>query len=377
MKKEDDDSLFFEEEFHSKDRKIHRKERKRATAKDRSKYKKSDRDQLKKRQPRPPSHGEKLKRGRVLAITPEGIIVDHEHKLFSCALKGVLKKETSQLKNLVAVGDFVHFSKKNDAEGVISSIEERRSVLSRADNLSRRKEQLIAVNIDQVLIITSVVLPPLKPFLIDRYLIATKKGNMDPVIVVNKIDLLKAPPSLVDADTLEEEKALFKAFKQAYSKLGIPLYCVSATTGEGLGALKQAMQGKASVFSGQSGVGKSSLINALLGTELATRELVAKTSKGAHTTSTTHLIPLENEGFCIDTPGIRSFGIWELDPSELQSYFPDIAHLAVNCKYPDCRHLQEPGCAVKKAIEEGTLSTLRFDSYAALLTSLETEHRLR
>jgi ribosome biogenesis GTPase len=185
-----------EDDFHEKDRKASRKERKLATTRDRSKFKKSDQDQIKKRAESLPPPDENLTRGLVLAVTPEGIVVDADQKEFMCALKGILKKENLQIKNLVAVGDYVHFAPTGEKAGVIAYVEPRRSVLSRADNLSRRKEQLIAVNIDQVLITCSVVLPALKPFLIDRYIIAAHKGNMQPIIVVNKIDFPTSPPDL-------------------------------------------------------------------------------------------------------------------------------------------------------------------------------------
>ncbi len=358
-----DEYWSFEEEYHAKDRKSSRKERKRAVLEDRSKYKKTDQDQRKKREIEPLQEG--LLRGRVLSILPEEILVDVSHKLYRCQLKGSLKKEKNQLKNLIAIGDFVRFSEDT---GIISSIEERYSVLSRADNLLRRKEQLIAVNIDQVIITASVVSPPLKPFLIDRYIIAAQKGNMQPIIVVNKVDLLSVS---------EEEKELFLETKKTYEELKIPFLGVSIKTREGIDRLKDLMEGKASVFSGQSGVGKSSLINAILGTQLAVGSIVEKTFKGSHTTTRAHLIPLEKEGFCIDTPGIKSFGLWDLSKEEIQNYFPEIESYAHQCKYPSCSHQKEPGCAVQIAAKEGAISSLRYASYCALIEAMQQEHRHR
>ena len=203
-----DDFLHYEEEFFSKDKKDSRKERKAASNKDRSKYKKSDQDQLKKQMPTSLSEEEeKMPRGRVLAIIPEGILVDAETQVVLCQLKGSLKKEKNRMKNLVAVGDFVRFTVKGEKEGTIAKIEERTSILSRADNLSRNKEQLIAVNIDQVLITVSVLFPSFKVSLIDRYIIAAQKGGMEPVIVINKIDLFDSPPPRNSSRTVGRRKS--------------------------------------------------------------------------------------------------------------------------------------------------------------------------
>ncbi|MES2122598.1 MAG: ribosome small subunit-dependent GTPase A, partial [Chlamydiota bacterium] len=134
---------------------------------------------------------------------------------------------------------------------------------------------------------------------------------------------------------------------------------------------------KTSVFSGQSGVGKSTLINAIAGTSLATGGIVHSTQKGSHTTTSTQLLTLANGGFCIDTPGIKSFGLWDLGPEDLAAYYSEISAHSASCKFPDCSHMNEPDCAVQKAVEEGEISHLRFASYCALMTSLSEEHRQR
>lgn len=374
-----DDPLSHEEAFHEKDKKEWRAERKLRTARDRSKYKKTDWDKRleKEKQKRESLTGKDLERGRVLAITQSGILVDVEGLLYTCSLRGSLKKEKERIKNLIAVGDFVHFTAIGEKEGAIETVEERHSVLSRSENINRRREQLIAVNIDQVLITTSILMPSLKPTLIDRYLIATLKGNMAPVIVINKVDLLENPPEGTLPKDIEKEKENFKASIEAYSAIGVPLLPLSASTGEGLDALKEMMHGKSSVFSGQSGTGKSSLINATIGAELRTGEVIEKTRKGAHTTTSTHLLPIEGGGFCIDTPGIKSFGVWDLKAEEVQDYYPEINAIAADCKYPDCTHFSEPECAVRDAVERGEISRLRFDSYCALIQSIKEKYRPR
>jgi len=364
-----DDHFDVEEEFHSKEsRKIYRKERRLASKKDRSKFKKTD--EKKRKKPLSLSDDD-IKRGRVLCIVPEGVIVDHEGQELLCTLKGIFKKEVDQVKNLIAVGDFVRFTE----EGVITGIEERTSILSRADTLSQRKAQLLAVNVDQVLIVSSVCLPPLKPHLIDRYIIAAQKGNMRPFIVINKIDLFH--DLSLSYELREKEEALLDELSRCYKQIGIPFFPVSANTQEGIELLKDAMRGKTSVLSGQSGAGKSSLINVLLGLSLKTGEVVSKTKKGAHTTTSARLIPIDGGGFCIDTPGVKSFGLWDLEPWEVQDNFPEIKEAARDCRFPDCAHLKEPDCSVIKKVEEGMISPLRFASYCALMASLKEEHRLR
>lgn len=372
----DDNHLHFEESYHAQDKKASRRERKRLSDKDRSKYKKTDWVQIEHRaQPRP-LEPDNL-RGRVLGIGSDGAVVGVEGTLYLCQLKGSLKQERQRATNLLAVGDFVHIRPTEDKEGMIHYIEPRKSTLSRQDPIAPIKQQLIAVNIDQVLITTSVVLPALKPYLIDRYIIAATKGKMAPLIVINKTDYFTSPADFSDPQLMKEERALFEELMHTYKNLSIPIFAVSAKTGEGLSDLKKAMEGKTSVFSGQSGTGKSSLINALLGTSLDIGEVIEKTCKGSHTTKAAHLIPLEIGGFCVDTPGIRSFGIWDLTPEEVQGYYTEIFELSSACKFPNCSHLHEPECAVKHAAEEKTISPLRFASYCALMQSLGQQDRRR
>lgn len=358
-----------EKHYFGSDRKLHREERKRKKAKDRSKYKKSNLNKLP--QDEKPLL-ENLSRGRVLSIQSIGITVQHESDTYLCSLRGALKKEKTSFKNLVTVGDFVLFEKIDDEEGVIAHVEPRHSILSRADNLSRRKEQLIASNIDQVLITVSVVTPPLKPFLVDRYIIAASKGGMSPVIVVNKVDLIEG-----DDPFVIEQGELLRAFVEAYSQTGIPVVEVSTHTGEGVQELKNLMKDKSSVFSGQSGVGKSTLINSITGLDLVIGDVVKKTRKGAHTTTTAQLIPLDFGGWCIDTPGIKSFGVWNLERDEIEQYYTEIFETGHQCKFPDCSHSHETGCAVKDALERGEITALRYSSYIALLEAIAEEHKRR
>lgn len=363
-----DDYLDFEEDYQPRGKRESRKERRESQTRDRSKYKKTDQDQRREHlKAEEPPLGGNYKRGRVLSISPEIITIAAEHQNYICTLKGALKKERTKQKNLIAVGDFVHFEVKSIDSGAITHVEKRTSFLARADNLSRRKQQLIAVNIDQVFIVMSVVAPKLKPLLIDRYILSALKGNMKPIILINKIDLLSDPPENIQAVDIAAEKMLLEEFREAYTPLNIPIVELSVTTGENLDKLKALMHNQTSVFSGQSGVGKSSLINATLGSSLPIGEMVEKTRKGSHTTTTAELIPLQDEGFCVDTPGIKSFGVYDINPEEILLTFPDFVPFASECKFPNCTHIHEPNCAIKEALETKKIHPLRYASYTTLL----------
>jgi len=346
-----------EEDYFTK--KERRKEKKRISGRDRSKYKKSEFSKHIKRQEELQAKKvakQKTSRGRVLSIYTDGIMVYAHQKKYLCTLRGRLKQEQTRSKNLIVVGDFVAFQKASHDEGVIASIEKRRSVLARKSS-NKQKMQLMAANIDQVLIVASMVDPILDPTLIDRAIIAARKGNMRPVIVLNKMDLV---------DTKEEE---YREFINGYQGLRIPILQISCRTGQGIEALMQKMKKKVSVFAGLSGVGKSSLINAACNLDLAINEVADKTGRGRHTTTRAHLIRLESGGWCIDTPGIQNFGVWELTQQDLVDHYRDLGRFASNCQYSRCTHTHEPDCAVKRAVEANKLSSLRYRSYLKLLKS--------
>lgn len=347
-----------EENFHSEERKAFRKERKRIQSSDRSKFKKTDFDKQKiELPPDDPS----LKKGRIISISLNGALVDSDGLLYTCSLRGLLKKEKTQAKNLIAVGDFVRFLPTSLAEGSIAYIEPRSSLLVRED-IRGTQEQLIAVNVDLAVIVVSVITPPLKPALIDRYLIAAEKGGIHPLIVITKIDLL--------SEATPEEQEHYRETLKAYEPLKIPVIPVSIRTQEGLEMVRFALQNKCSVFAGQSGVGKSSLLNALYGLNLKTGELTEKTQKGSHTTSMSELLSLPGGGYCIDTPGVRGFSLWNFKKEEIVRHFKEIGSIAKRCRYPDCSHIEEPNCAVKRALKRSRLSLQRYESYCSLLDEL-------
>ncbi|MBI5274785.1 MAG: ribosome small subunit-dependent GTPase A [Chlamydiales bacterium] len=365
--------LDFEERFHAKDRKIHKKERKLAQSKDKSKYKKTDTNKAKISLELSTN---KTAEGRVLSISSEGIIVAIDSKEYLCSIRGSLKQERTKKKNLVTVGDLVLVQLIDQLHGVITTIQNRSSVLCRAENYYRKKQQLLAANVDQVLITCSPFLPSFKPTLIDRYVIMAQKGNMTPIVLINKIDYLEHPPAMIHNEEHAQVVFLINEFCNAYKKLNVLVLKISAKTNDGLHSLEEVMKGKISVFSGQSGVGKTSLINLLTGLDLKIATLRTQTQKGKHTTTSACLIPLQHGGYCVDTPGIKSFGLWDIPLEELLSFFPDLQAFAHRCKFPNCRHIHEPNCGVKNAVEKEKLSFLRYESYLSLYEDIKENHDL-
>lgn len=365
---------YYEESDYFPGRKEARLERKLASKLDRSKYKKTDKEKHKRRDIAPHAKEDAVS-GIVTSIRAQDVYVESQGIKFCCSLRGVLKKEKHKLKNLIIVGDNVQFEKTGQDAGVIVAIDERKTVLSRADHLSQQKEHLIAANVDKVLITISVINPPLRTNIIDRYLIAALKGNLSPVILCNKTDLLN-DPSLSEEER-ENERTLMLELKKIYQQIGIPFITLSCESKEGLDELTAIMKDHISVFSGQSGTGKSSIINATCGLNLKVRETVQSSKKGAHTTSYAELIKLPFGGYVVDTPGIKSFGVWDLSASELPQLFPEIYDASHKCKFQDCTHRGETGCYIEEAIKEGLVSRLRYESYLSLLSSIESEHLRR
>jgi len=269
----------------------------------------------------------------------------------------------------IAVGDRALFYEKVDGSLMIHSVEERGTVLARPDPHNVQKERVIAANIDYVVNVVSVKAPPLRPRLIDRYLIATTRGGATPIICVNKVDLLS--PSDLDSELAQLD---------VYRDLGLKIVKCSAETGEGLEDLHRAIAGGMSVFVGHSGVGKSSILRALveqleldhIDTDaIRTADVSKARGTGRHTTRMSTLFDLGDGTTIIDTPGIREFGLWNMDTESLRAYFPEFDDLALECRFNDCTHTHEPGCAVKAAVEDGSLSGARYDTYLRLVDEME------
>ncbi len=294
--------------------------------------------------------------GRVISI--HGLVSNVRTKdgtMFRCATRRLLKTLETDQRHVVAVGDDVLFRPATNNEGIIERIEPRRGVISRT---SRGRQHVIVANVDQLVIVTSAAEPAIKPNLIDRMLITAEKAGITPIICINKIDLIDA--------------AELAPLVGVYSQLGYPVLAISATTGVCVDRLREFVRGKQSVVAGQSGVGKSSLLNAIEpDLALRVRSVSEDTNKGRHTTSSALLIPLDDmdydeTGYIVDTPGIRQFELWDVIPEEVAGYYRDIRPYVSHCRYPDCTHTHEEECAVKDAVADGRIDLRRYDSYCHL-----------
>jgi ribosome biogenesis GTPase / thiamine phosphate phosphatase len=291
-------------------------------------------------------------RGRVLSAQGlSSAVRADEGGLYHCATRRLLKSLSTDQRHVVAAGDRVWFRPAPHWEGIIERIEPRHGVLSRT---SRGRRHVIAVNVDQLLIVTSAAEPHLKPNLIDRMLVTAEKVRAQPIICINKVDL-------VDPADLEPLAGV-------YGQMGYTVLLLSAETGFGTAGFRRLVVGRESVVAGQSGVGKSSLLNAIEpGLDLKVRTVSTENEKGRHTTSTATLVPLSAGGFIVDTPGIRQFQLWDVIPAELAGFYRDLRSYVSLCRFPDCTHTHEADCAIKNAVADGQLDVRRYESYCHLL----------
>ena len=293
--------------------------------------------------------------GIVLRATAGFFEVDTAQGLWTCKLRGRLKKE-KQRTDLCVVGDRVRVERADEGLGTIEEVLPRRRVLSRQHPAQARREDVLVANLDQLFVVFAFGDPPLHPRMLDRFLVVAEHAGLDAVIIANKLDR-----------ETDEQRALF----ETYAKLGYPVLYTCAhrvsDSGDGIGALRDRIDGHVSAFAGASGVGKSSLLNAI-DPELALKVGATSdhTTKGRHTTRVATLHRVGN-GYVADTPGIRELGLWELPEGQLDRCFVEMRPFLGQCSFRDCRHRTEPDCAIKRAVEAGAISAERYESYRRML----------
>lgn len=276
----------------------------------------------------------------------------------NCKMRGVLRLKGLRCTNPVAVGDRVQVEDKGGDAPVVGEIEPRRNyIIRRASNLSK-EFQIIAANLDQAVLVATLTNPETSTTFIDRFLATAEAYQVPAVLVFNKIDLL---------DTDEWHKRLDE-LKALYESIGYPVVAMSAATGEGADALRAQLAGKMSLLSGNSGVGKSSIINLLVpDAHVRVGDVSHTHHKGMHTTTFSELLDLPDGGAIIDTPGVKAFGTIDFERAEVAHYFPEIFKISDECRFNNCTHTHEPGCAVLAAVEQGLIAPSRFTSYLSIL----------
>lgn len=284
-----------------------------------------------------------------------------EGEIYSCRVKRGASTGNDDA-TLVTIGDYVRIQPLEDEHGLIHHIEERRTLIGRSGTGRQQGgRQVIAANLDQLFCVTSAERDDFRRTVIDRYIVGALLGEVTPIILINKMDTADD----TYAEALEEGLAI-------YAELGYRLVFLSALEGEGIEELQELCRGKVTALVGQSGVGKSTIVNSMLGADVReTGSVRSSDSRGRHTTVGSEMLPLPTGGILIDTPGLREFGIWDLEPQELDGYFVEFREIQQECKYRPCTHTHEPDCAIIEAVEEGEIDEGRYSSYLSILETLE------
>ena len=276
----------------------------------------------------------------------------------NCKMRGVLRLKGLRCTNPVAVGDMVQVEDKGGDAPVVGAIEPRKNyIIRRASNLSK-EFQIIAANLDQAVLVATLINPETSTTFIDRFLATAEAYQVPAVLAFNKVDLL----------TTGELRQQVEDLKTMYEHIGYPVITMSAATGEGTDQLRALLQGKMSLLSGNSGVGKSSIINLLVpDAHVKVGDVSHTHHKGMHTTTFSELLDLPGGGAIIDTPGVKAFGTIDFERAQVAHYFPEIFRISDDCRFNNCTHTHEPGCAVRDAVEQGHISMSRYTSYLSIL----------
>ena len=280
-----------------------------------------------------------------------------------CRIKGKIRLQGIRTTNPIAVGDSVQFTRIEDGTGSIDSIEERRNFIARKSVNLSKESHVVASNLDRAFLIVTIAKPRTSSGFIDRFLVTAEAIGIPATIVFNKMDLLEGD---------EEASARQEELEKIYADVGYKTLRVSAETGQGIAEMKSALKDGIYLLSGHSGVGKSTIINRLVpGLELKTADVSESHSKGRHTTTFAEMFSVPEGGFIIDTPGIKGFGLVALQKETLNHQFPEFFALLMGCKFNNCVHTDEPGCAVRKAVEEGEVSEERYGNYVEMYAGFD------
>jgi len=293
-------------------------------------------------------------------------VQDDAGKFFNARIKGKFKLDDMKATNPVAVGDIVHAEMENELENTvtITEIESRKNYIIRTSPNQKKQYHIIAANLDQSLLFATLKDPKTSQGFIDRFLITAEAYHIPSIIVFNKSDLYK-----------QKELEKFEALKEMYEKIGYKVLLISIEKNIGLDELKDTLKNKTTLLTGHSGVGKSSFINMIFPElELRTQDVSGWSGKGLHTTTFAEMFNLPFGGKIIDTPGIRELGLVDISRQELSHYFPEMRILINNCQFNNCMHINEPGCAVKKAVENGQVNIERYISYCNILDSIDEKN---
>lgn len=303
-----------------------------------------------------------MEKGLVIKNTGSWYLVKtNDGKQIECKIKGNFRLKGIRSTNPIAVGDWVQIAVNTEGTAFITEIEDRKNyIIRRSSNLSKQSH-IIAANLDQCMLVVTVNYPETSTTFIDRFLASAEAYRVPVRLIFNKTDLYS-----------EEEQRYLDALVNLYTHIGYPCYRISALNETGVEEIKRDLQGKVTLFSGHSGVGKSTLINAILpDLNVKTGAISAAHNKGMHTTTFSEMFPVEGEGYIIDTPGIKGFGTFDMEDEEVGHYFKEIFEFSANCKYGNCTHRHEPGCAVRKAVENHYISESRYASYLNILEDKE------
>jgi len=291
-------------------------------------------------------------------------VKDAEGKLYRARIKGKMKIDKNiSSSNPVAVGDVVlmDMEEREDAQAMIHTVKDRRNYIVRVSPHNKHQKHIVASNLDLVLLIATITQPQTSLGFIDRFLVTAEAYHVPAILVINKTDLLT-----------EEDEYTLQRWEKIYGEIGYKVMPISAHKPETLQQLKDALKGKTTLFSGHSGVGKSTLINQLIpNLELRTEIVSDYSGKGQHTTTFAEMFDLPDSGNIIDTPGVKEFGLIDMTQDELSQYFPEMQRLLSQCRFSNCKHINEPGCAVKAAVENDIVSEERYISYLSIWESIE------